>query len=1109
MRLKFLLSAIAAFVGNIMIAQVTLFTESMGTVTGNTAIATHEFNNGFDNDSFTMTSGGATSQGEIRTSSASTGYAGASAGGNVWLTTTSGQHGFAIEGIDASAYTSLNLQFGYRKESASTHATFSVDYWDGSGWVVMANTSSALFNESATAGTGWYLSKVLSLPIAAQIANLKIRFIKTGSNAIRLDDVKLIGTPLPCPATTNTITPASGPVGTEVLVTATANTLTGATATFNGISAVVTPVDATHIKVLVPTGATTGNLVTTNSSGCTASNPFTVISSVSTSCEGGGSARTQLFISEVTDHGSGSHSYIEIFNTTGATVNLNNYKLNIHNNGAATATASIVLPSYNLANNAAYVVAFGSTDAGNNYGGVTPDLISTVSGINDNDHIRLLDSGGTWIDLWGSTGATAFTVAPSDYYYRRKNAGITAPSTVWNASDWTSGTPVDYTNVGSYTFASGSVPAIVTHPSMTPTCKATSFTVAGSEGFTGGNPLAYQWYVLAPSATNWIAIANGGVYSGATSSTLGISNVTGLEGYQYYSQVRENGVSCYSASNAVMLHEPTTVTWNGTWTPSAPTVNSKVVIAASYNTLTNGSFEACSVIVNPVQTLTISPDDYVLIQTHLAVNGNLVVADSGSLIMVDDYGVVTSAGNTQILRTTKPYKKFDYTYWSSPVTAATIGSTFPTWRTDYSFSFNTANFSDVAPLDGFDDNQNDWLFAGPTATMTAGKGYIVMAPTTGTFPTTNTVNFSGVVNNGLIMVPLALSGAASNPNDDFNLIGNPYPSAVSATDFINANPAISGTLYFWSHVTAVSTSNPGPDYSNYTRDDYALFNLTGGTRASLTTPASSVPTGYIASGQGFFVEAQSAGNVLFNNAMRSKLHNNGDFFRSVNTQVQRDRIWLNLTHSDDLFSQQLIGYFAEASLDIDRGYDGIVSKTGNTVSFYSLINNDHYRIQGRPVFTDADVVPLGYSTTVAGEFTVSIDAAEGQLGGTQRVFIQDLQTGLVHDLKLAPYTFSTVAGTHDGRFLLRYTNQTLGIDEPDAVHHVVVTARSGEIGVYSTGADIVSVAMFDMLGRTVYQSAAVHSASHQIALLSMSPQAIIVKVKLESGELVTQKVLVK
>src|SRR5690606_36455831 len=125
---------------------------------------------------------------------------------------------------------------------------------------------------------------------------------------------------------------------------------------------------------------------------------------------GTGAARTQLFISEVTDHGSGSHSYVEIFNATGAAVNVQNYTLRIHNNGAGSPTSTITLPSYSLANNTAYVVAFGSTQSTIAYGGITANYTSNVSGINDNDNIRLHNNSGTWIDLWGSTTGNVFTV---------------------------------------------------------------------------------------------------------------------------------------------------------------------------------------------------------------------------------------------------------------------------------------------------------------------------------------------------------------------------------------------------------------------------------------------------------------------------------------------------------------------------------------------------------------------------------------------------------------------------------------------------------------------------------------------------------------------------
>ncbi|HRG57776.1 MAG TPA: PKD domain-containing protein [Bacteroidia bacterium] len=189
---------------NLLQAQTTIFSETMGTVGGTTTIAAHETANGFDNDSYTMTNGAATVSADIRATSASTGYTGASGSANVFFTTTNNQYGFAIEGIDASTFSSLQVQFGYRKENAANHATFAVEFWNGSAWVNVANTPANLFNEANNAALGWYLSKSLALPPAAQISGLKIRFLKSGTLSIRVDDVKLTG----IAGATPTITPS-------------------------------------------------------------------------------------------------------------------------------------------------------------------------------------------------------------------------------------------------------------------------------------------------------------------------------------------------------------------------------------------------------------------------------------------------------------------------------------------------------------------------------------------------------------------------------------------------------------------------------------------------------------------------------------------------------------------------------------------------------------------------------------------------------------------------------------------------------------------------------------------------------------------------------------
>lgn len=559
----------------------------------------------------------------------------------------------------------------------------------------------------------------------------------------------------------------------------------------------------------------------------------------------------------------------------------------------------------------------------------------------------------------------------------------------------------------------------------------------------------------------------------------------------------------YAVDNVILRgKKPAISTWNGTtWLPAAPTSSTVAIINGNYSA---GNISACRCEVNPGFTLTVNPNQYLDVQSEIVNNGTVNVENNASIVQHNNAAVNLGSG-FNIRRTTTPYYKFDYTYWSSPVASATIGATFPTWRLDYAFQFRTDLFADVlAPFDGFDDDGNAWQNVSGATTMSVGKGYAIMGNTGGTFPATASVTFSGTANNGIVTVPLQLSANNGVSNDDFNLVGNPYPSAISGLEFINQNPDFAGTIYLWTHKTQISGSAPGPDANNFITEDYAMFNSSGGTASGT---GSATPTGYIASGQGFFIEAMTPGNVTFNNSMRNISYQNNNFYRLADVTSDIDRIWLNLRNETGSFSQMLLAYFDHTTLGFDRGYDGIVNKSSNSISFYTFIDSDHYRIQAKPGFEETDVTQLGYSTTAAGSYFIEISQTEGALSGRQ-VFMEDKVLGTIHDLTLSPYFFTTESGQFDDRFVLRYLNSTLGVNDPlTGENGLLAYAENGIVNVKSSTEAISGITIYDMLGKRIFERADIGGKEVQISNLKSAQQSLVIVVTLADDQVVRKKLI--
>ena len=626
-----------------------------------------------------------------------------------------------------------------------------------------------------------------------------------------------------------------------------------------------------------------------------------------------------------------------------------------------------------------------------------------------------------------------------------------------------------------------------------PTCALATGSVALS-----GLPSSGSWTITATPATIGL--------TGLTGTNVDNTNIGGLTANTSYTFVVSN-VTCSSIASAAAVVNaiPTTATWNGAWTGTTPAgsnplLTQPIVFNGDYTS--TGDINGCSctvtsgnVVINSGHTMTITNAVNV---TNNATT-SLVFKDQSSLVQTTN---VTNTGAIEYRRKSAAMKNFDYTYWSSPVTGQNIVALSPNTLADKYFRFS--------------GSADDWEFY--NGTMVPGVGYIIRVPKPNFWPnpaaTTweQPVAFVGVPNNG----DYSFSAGAG----EFNLIGNPYPSAIDADSFINTNGIINGALYFWTHNTAITNNE-------YTADDYASYTLTGGTGTGgvgnfvdannngIMDPVEEVvsnrPLGKIAAGQSFFVENAAAGSFQFTNAMRVA-GNNSQFFKQANTKktavLEKNRVWLNLTNSKGAFKQLLLGYITGATNDWDNLYDGPTFDGQEFVDFYSVNQGKNLTIQGRALpFVDTDVVPLGYRSTIAGSFDISIDNRDGSLAG-QEIWLEDKKTNTLHELSKGKYTFTAINGVENDRFVLKYTGKTLGTDDNEvADKSLIVSVKNKKITLTSSAEAITQVQMFDLLGRKVYDKSKINAQEWSISNLPSSEQTLIVKTTLANGAISNKKII--
>ncbi|MFD1161439.1 T9SS sorting signal type C domain-containing protein [Hwangdonia seohaensis] len=605
-----------------------------------------------------------------------------------------------------------------------------------------------------------------------------------------------------------------------------------------------------------------------------------------------------------------------------------------------------------------------------------------------------------------------------------------------------------------------------------------------------------------------------------------------------------------------------TATWNGTtwiWTGgitagTVPTTGTALltIINGNYTTnATNGSFSTCNLTV--LGTLNVANGYYIEIEDGVTVdNGNINVAEQGAFMqngvnLLAGTFITLNSGSASLTKTTRNYvdSGLHYTYWSSPVTNNDITTVFPNPDDGRRFLYDGSNFLDEHTVgtsnnipDDIDDDGNDWQVA--TGAMTPGLGYAVTAVAPPLlpfpFPYNDSATFTGVFNTGDIEVTIYRNDTELM-DSNWNLIGNPYPSAINLDAFLDLNTydlatnptgTIGGVVYFWTHIRTASGANPGNQVNNFSQDDYASVNKSGGTQA---VNGGEVPNKFIPSGQGFFVtfanDAPTTGGVFpvlsntvkFNNDMRVT-GNNDQFFKPSNSKNNpsiTNRLWINLTSDNGVFNQVLVAYVDSATSAYDgEAFDAPKNlSSGAPAVLYTLIDssNKKFVIQGKAPsdLNENEIIDLGFETSIdaATLYTLSVAQLEGDYLTNNTVYLKDNLLATTHNLTASDYTFTSETGEFNNRFQIAFSDKALSTNDIiENENSLTITELENDRVNFkvSNHVNIKTVSIFDLLGRPLYNlKGANNSETYQLANLKNT--VYIAKVELSNGAIITKKVI--
>ena len=372
------------------------------------------------------------------------------------------------------------------------------------------------------------------------------------------------------------------------------------------------------------------------------------------------------------------------------------------------------------------------------------------------------------------------------------------------------------------------------------------------------------------------------------------------------------------------------------------------------------------------------------------------------------------------------------------------------------------------------------------------KGY-QMATTGG-----SKVEFRGVPHTGTQTIDIVYSETGVGPDNvasdgsRFNLVGNPYPSYITVTDFINTNTSSLGGA---GHQAV----------QGWTGSGYTTKNLASG--------------GYIAPGQGFMVAAvgPSVGDtatITFNVGMMTSSASGANDFVSSMMNDNRSELFLSFNQNQIEKSTEI--YFLDNVTDLlDSGYDAYVFGLEDAKIYTRLVQDDegvNLAIQSLAYSEMWDkVIPLGLNALGGEEMTVSI--SHRTTPADLNIYLEDTEEGTMTNLLEEDFVLTPAADLGGvGRFFIHMTADTMSNEDiSTSMLNAYKAANANYITIegLATQSNNINVSLFNILGRKVLNTSLSNSMNTQtISTVGMASGIYVIE--LESGtDRLTKKLIIQ